>query len=113
MKTRVATVLLRQRDDKRRRGMILRYSAVLMLLFVAHSYFSNLSSPLRLIPQTAAAVGMGYFLLFILSLRQFKAVSEFIDWAKVMEIAEPNASPDVSSGGVENSNASGGPPSVS
>ncbi|MBA4149449.1 MAG: hypothetical protein H0X66_15155 [Verrucomicrobia bacterium] len=59
-------------------------------MFLAHSYFSNLSSPLKLIPQTVAAVSMGYVILYIISLRQFKYIAEFIDWDKVSKIAEPS-----------------------
>ncbi len=83
MRARIATGLLRQRDQGRRRVLIRRYAIGLVLLFLAHSYFSNLSSPLKLIPQTAAAIAMGYVLLLISSLRQFKYVAEFIDWGKV------------------------------
>ena len=114
MMMKVATALLRQRDERRRRRMILTYSIVLLLIFLAHSYFSNLSSPLRLIPQTFAAVAMGYIILCIISLRQFKYVAEFIDWAKVSRIAEPSAPPN---GGPTtqpgHSGSTGGPPSVS
>jgi hypothetical protein len=88
MRTKVAIGLLRQRDEQRRRRSILRYAVGLVLLFVAHSYFSSLSTPLKLIPQTMTAVSMGYVVLLIISLRQFKYVSEFIDWEKVTEIAE-------------------------
>lgn len=92
MRTKVANALLRQRDQHSRSRLILTYSVVLVLLFAAHSYFSNLSSPLKLIPQTFAAVAMGYVLLSIISLRQFKYVAEFIDWAKVTRTAEPTPS---------------------
>jgi hypothetical protein len=63
--------------------LIWRYAVGLVLLFIAHGYFSNLSSALKLIPQTFVAVAMGYVILSIVSLRQFKYVSEFIDWGKV------------------------------
>ena len=82
-RSRIATGLLRHRNHGRRRALIGRYAVGLVLLFIAHSYFSNLSSPLKLIPQTFAAVAMGYAILSIASLRQFKYVSEFIDWDKV------------------------------
>jgi hypothetical protein len=62
---------------------------MLLFLFLAHAYFSNLSSPLKLIPQTFSAIAMGYVLLCVLSSRQFKYVAEFIDWDKVTEAAEP------------------------
>ena len=83
MTSRIATGLLRQRDQGQRRVLVRRYVIGLVLLFLAHSYFSNLSSPLKLIPQTAAAIAMGYVLLLISSLRQFRYVAEFIDWGKV------------------------------
>lgn len=63
--------------------LIWRYAVALVLLFIAHSYFTNLSSPLKLIPQMFAAIAMGYVVLLIVLLRQFKYVSEFIDWGKV------------------------------
>jgi hypothetical protein len=69
--------------------LMLTYSTVLLLLFLAHTYFSNLSSPLKLIPQTGLAMAMGYVLLFIVSLRQFKYLADFIDWNKVAEVADP------------------------
>jgi hypothetical protein len=84
MRARVATALLRRRDHGRRRVLLLRYAAILLVLFVAHSFFSNLSSPLKLVPQTLAAIAMGYIVLLILSLRHFKHVVEFIDWGKVI-----------------------------
>jgi hypothetical protein len=86
MNTKLARALLRLRDDHHRRRMILTRLVVLALLFVAHSYFTNLSSPLKLIPQTAAAIGMGYFMLSITSLQQFKYVAQFIDWDKVRRV---------------------------
>jgi hypothetical protein len=114
MRTKVAIGLLRQRDEHRRRRLVLTYAVGLVFLFVAHSYFSNLSTPLKLIPQTFTAVAMGYVILLIISLRQFKHVAEFIDWRKVVEIAEPNAAPNGGpAASVDNSNAPGGPPSVS
>ena len=62
---------------------------VLLLLFLAHAYFSNRSSPLKLIPQTFLAMTMGFVLLYITSLMQFRHVAEFIDWHKVAEVADP------------------------
>lgn len=94
MRTKIAKALLRQRDQHRRRRLILIYSIGLLLLVLAHRYFSNLSLPLKLFPQTFAAISIGYVILYIISLRQFKYVAEFIDWAKVMEIAEPSSPPN-------------------
>lgn len=91
MKTKVAKALLRQRDPQQRRRLILIYSGTLLVLFLAHGYFSNLASPLKLIPQTMTAIGMGYVILYILSLRRFNHLADFIDWAKVTESAEPSA----------------------
>ena len=114
MRTKVAKALFRQRDPQRRRRLILKCSVALLLLFLAHSYFSNLSSPLKLIPQTIAAIAMGYLMLYITSLRQFKHVAEFIDWAKVNEMAEPGAAPNGGSGTQPgNAGATAGPPSAS
>jgi hypothetical protein len=110
MRTKIAIGLLRQRDEHRRRRMVLTYAVGLVLLFVAHSYFSNLSTPLKLIPQTLTAITMGYVVLLILSLRQFKYVAEFIDWQKVTEFAAPGDAPN---GGPatsdDSSNVPGGP----
>lgn len=74
---------------------MLRYSVVLLLLFLAHTYFSSLSSPLKLIPQTFFAMTMGFVILYITSLRQFKYVAEFIDWNKVAWAADPKRGFDV------------------
>src|SRR5688572_27712456 len=109
MRTKIAISLLRQRDERRRRRSILTYAVSLVLLFFANSYFSNLSSPLKLIPQTFSAIAMGYIILVIISLRQFKYVAEFIDWRKVTEIAESSAEP---SGSTDNPGTAGGPPSM-
>lgn len=100
MTSRIATALLRQRDQGQRRVLTRRYVIGLVLLFLAHSYFSNLSSPLKLIPQTAAAIAMGYVLLLISSLRQFRYVAEFIDWGKVTTCAtKPHNPPMERTGG--------------
>jgi predicted neutral ceramidase superfamily lipid hydrolase len=88
MKKKVAISLLRHRDERSRRRSILMYAVGLVFLFLAHTYFAKLSTPLKLIPQTITAVSMGYVVLLIMSLRQFKYVAEFIDWRKVTEIAE-------------------------
>jgi hypothetical protein len=91
MNKKLATALLRQRDDRQRRRMLFTYSGLLGLLFLAHSFFTHLSSPLKLIPQTAAAISMGFFLVHIVSLRRFNEVAEFIDWARVAEAAGQSA----------------------
>jgi hypothetical protein len=91
MKTKIAKALLRQRDPHQRRRLLVTYSVALLLLLLGHGYFSNLSSPLKLIPQTMTAIAMGYMILYIISLRQFKFVADFIDWTKVTETAEPSA----------------------
>ena len=90
MKAKIAKGLLRQRDPIQRRRMILIGYIVLLLLFLAHGFFSNLSSPLKLIPQTLTAIGMGYVILHTIAIRQFRYVAEFIDWTKVKESAEPS-----------------------
>ena len=101
MKTKIAKGLLRQREVLQRRRLMLIYALVLFLLFVVHCFFSNLSSPLKLIPQTFTAIAMGYMILSIISLRQFTHVAEFIDWTKVIASAEAsgggNAAPPVAS----------------
>jgi hypothetical protein len=88
IKAKIAKALLSQHDQKKRNRQILVYVGALLALFFAHSYFSNMASPLKLIPQTMTAIGMGYVLLCILSLRRFAYVSEFIDWSKVKKSAE-------------------------
>ena len=87
MITRIANGLLRHRDAKRRRQLILMHWIALLLFFAAHTYFSNLSSPLKLIPQMFSAMAIGYVILSIFSLRAFKYVAEFIDWDKVAQTA--------------------------
>lgn len=64
------------------------YVVALLVLFLCHAYFSNLTSPLKLIPQTMAAISMGYVVLCILSLRRFIYLTDFIDWAMVTKSAE-------------------------
>ena len=88
MRKKIAKGLLRQRDPQGRRRLMLIYAVAFLVLFAATGYFSNLTSPLKVIPQTMTAIGMGYVMLFISSLRQFKHVAEFIDWAKVTEVTE-------------------------
>ena len=93
--------------------MILIYAFGLVLLFLAHGFFSNLSSPLKLIPQTAAAIGMGYVLLYVISLRRFKFVAEFIDWTRVSAVAEPHAAPNASAAAsIDDRTEPGGSPQV-
>jgi hypothetical protein len=91
MKTKVAKALLRQRDPQQRSRLILIYSAALLGLFLAHGYFSNLASPMKLIPQTITAIGMGHVISYILSLRRFGHVADFIDWTKITGSAGPSA----------------------
>lgn len=90
MNQKIAKKLLLQRDPNHCRKEILMYSAVILLLLLAHGIFSNFSSPLKLIPQTFAAIAMGWSLLCIFSLRQFPQIAEFIDWPKVIKATEPN-----------------------
>jgi hypothetical protein len=87
IKANVAKSLLNQRDPGRRKRTALTCLGGLLALFLIHAYFSNLASPLKLIPQTFCAIGMGYALLYLLSLRRFEYVAEFIDWAKVKQSA--------------------------
>jgi len=89
MKIKVAKALLRQGDPRQRRRMILTYWGVLLALVLGHSYFSDLTSPLKLIPQMITAILMGYAIICIILLRQFTYVAEFIDWEKVTESAGP------------------------
>ena len=91
IKAKFAKALLSQHDKKKRNRKILVYIGALLALFFAHSYFSDLMSPLKLIPQTMMAIGMGYVMMCIQSLRQFAYVSDFIDWSKVKESAEQGA----------------------
>jgi hypothetical protein len=57
--------------------------------FLAHNVFTGMESPLKLIPQTMSAIGMGYVLLSIFSMRRFPYLAEWIDWDKVGEFVEP------------------------
>ena len=88
IKARIAKALLSQQDSGKRKRQILILAGALLSLFLAHSYFSNMETPLKLIPQTMTAIGMGYVMLYMHSLRRFPYVAEFIDWAKVKESAE-------------------------
>lgn len=88
MNKKTAKELLKQRDPQSRRRLILQYSAVLLLLIVVNGYFSNLSSPLKVIPTTFTSVVMGYVILLIVAVRRFPYVADFIDWAKVEAAAE-------------------------
>lgn len=88
IKTRIAKGLLSQFDPKKRKRLTLIYVGALLGLFLIHCYFSNMATPLKLLPQTMSAIGMGYVMLSVLSLRRFGYVAEFIDWPKVKESAE-------------------------
>lgn len=88
LKSKIAKALLSQEDVRKRNRQILIYAVALLALFAAHSYFTNLTTPLKLIPQTMTAMGMGYVLLYIQSLRRFGYVADFIDWEKVRESAD-------------------------
>jgi hypothetical protein len=79
----VANSLLRQRDDKQRKKMIIGCLAGVIVCFCLHSYVSNFTSPLKLIPQTGLAFIMGYLVILGQSLQKFSIVAEFIDWEKV------------------------------
>lgn len=93
IKTRIAKSLLRQRDARQRKRQILGLAVLLVVLFLTHTYFANLASPLKLIPQTLAAIGMGYVILCILSLRRFTCLIDFIDWPEVTKSAESQDGP--------------------
>ena len=88
LKSKIAKALLSQHDVRKRNRQTLVCVVALLALFAAHSYFTNLTTPLKLIPQTMTAMGMGYVLLCIQSLRRFGYVAEFIDWEKVRESAD-------------------------
>jgi|GEM_PF-6443833 len=91
IKAKIAKALLSQNDPGKRRRLILIHVAVLLVLFFTHSYFSNLTSPLKLIPQTISAMGMGFVMVHILSLRRFGSIAVFIDWPKVKNSAQQTA----------------------
>lgn len=88
IKVKVAQSLLNQHNSEKRRRSFFMYGAVFVILFFTHSFFSSMTNPLKLIPQTFSAIGMGYVILLILSLRRFGYVAEFIDWPSVKETAE-------------------------
>ncbi len=88
IKAKVAKALLTQHDSKKRKRLNLIYLAALIVLFLIHNYSANIATPLKLIPQTMSAIGMGYVLTVILSLRKFAYIAEFIDWSKVNESAD-------------------------
>ncbi len=88
LKSKIAKALLNQQEVRKRNRQILICVVALLALFAAHSYFTNLATPLKLIPQTMTAMGMGYVLLYIQSLRRFGYVAEFMDWEKVRESAD-------------------------
>ncbi len=88
MKKKFAQALLRQREEGQRRRLSASYTGILVILFLGHSLVLNMTSPLKLIPQTASAIGMGYLLLMIISLRQFRWLVDFIDWSKVEACVE-------------------------
>ena len=94
IRTKVAMALLNQQDSKKRNRLAWIYVAVLLVLFATHTYFSNMTSPLKLIPQTMSAIGTGYVILLVLSLRRFGYVAEFIDWSKVKKSAEQGGDGD-------------------
>jgi hypothetical protein len=83
IKARIAKGLLSQFDPKKRKRLALIYVGTLLVLFLMHGYFSSMATPLRLMPQTMSAIGMGYVMLCVLSLRRFGYVADFIDWSKV------------------------------
>lgn len=93
IKSKVAKSLLIQRNSRERKRLILWHGGALFILFLMHTYFSNLGSALKLIPQTMTAIGMGYVLLSILSLRRFIYLIDFIDWEKVTESVEQQVAP--------------------
>jgi len=94
IKIKVAKSLLSQRDSKQRKRQVLGYIVTLIVLLFVHSYFSNLASPLKLIPRTMTAIGMGYVILSILSLRRFIYLTDFIDWEKVTKSVEQGGEPN-------------------
>ena len=88
---KLAKALLRLKDQRSRRRHMFIYAIILVVLFAAHAFFTNMDTPLKLIPQMLAAIGMGYVLSYILSVRQFKYLATFIDWENVSRTAEPGA----------------------
>lgn len=60
MKDKFAQGLLRQREEGQRRRLSTFYTGILAMLFLGHALVSSLASPLKLLPQTALAIGMGY-----------------------------------------------------
>lgn len=98
MNAKIAQSLLRQRDPKQRRWMMLKYGAALVLLFFAHDYFTELSSPLKLVPQMISAMFMGWMLICLLSVKNFPRLAGFIDWDKVTAAAGNDPSAPASQG---------------
>jgi len=82
-KIRLAESFIQQRRPEIRKKLIIKNLIVFGLLFLAHSFSSNLETPLKLIPQTMSAVGMGYVLFILVAIKQFSLVVDFIDWEKV------------------------------
>ena len=88
IRVKIAQLLLSRRERNHRRRSIAWYSVWLVLAFSAHGYFSNLATPLKLIPQTLLAYLMGYLVTMIASVFKFPFLAEFIAWEKVSEVAE-------------------------
>ncbi|TAE77232.1 MAG: hypothetical protein EAZ84_05000 [Verrucomicrobia bacterium] len=87
LRVKIAKSLLNQQDPAKRKRLVLWYLGGLVGLFLAHHHFSGMTTPLKLVPQTMSAIGMGYVILCLRSVQQFGRVAEFIDWSKVKESA--------------------------
>jgi uncharacterized membrane protein len=85
---KIAKALLKQRDKKKRRKTAIIYFSALILCFLMHNYFSDLTTPLKVLPETFLAMIMGYIITVIISLWNFRVVSEFINWEKVTSASQ-------------------------
>lgn len=87
IKKKLALTLLKQRDEKNLKKQKILYLLLLLVTFGLHLFFSNLETPLKLIPQTMCALYMGFLIYVLSTIGQFRYVKEFILWDKVEEEA--------------------------
>jgi amino acid permease len=83
IRRKIIEALLRQRDDKKRRKIMMTYVGVFLLCTGIINGFYYADIPLHAFIETFCCVIIAYTLFMIAVLYRFPLVAEFIDWREV------------------------------
>ena len=90
---KIARQFLKVRDPGHRRGMVIKYVAIIVVFAVLNSLSHRWDSPLSMMPETATAIFMGYFVLLAICVMKFPLEAQFINWEAVEEAAQDKGRP--------------------